>query len=456
MSADTTTDSIGSRPGAHLHLPAEPGYERRVASWNRLVRHAPALVVAAQNADQVAATVRTAGALGKSVRVQATGHGALAAATGGMLIDTSALNRATVDPAAATATFGAGARWRDVLAAAAPYGLAPLSGSTSALGAVGFCLGGGAGWLVRRYGLAADSVVSAEIVTADGRRRVADGDTKPDLFWAIRGGGPNFGVVTELTVRLVPVAEVYAGGLYWPVSQVRPVLEAFRELTRGAPAELTAGFDVLHLPPDPAIPEPMRGNSYVRVILCGVGDPDMTDRWLAPLRRIPGLLLDGVRTMPYRTIDTVSMDPVDPMPVECWTGLLGELSDATIEEIVQRSSRETSPYLALQLRHIGDGHRPEPDRDGLAHWSGEFMMHTVSVTGTPEARAGARRFADDLASALDGQLTGYVPLNFFGAHDRIESAFRPAHLDRLRAIKTGYDPGNVFGGDRALVGPEQR
>jgi hypothetical protein len=198
------------------------------------------------------------------------------------------LNQVSIDAAAGTAVTGAGARWRDVVEAAAPHGHAPLSGSTSGLGAVGFCLGGGKGWLVRRFGLAADSVEVVDIVTADGQLRRVDRDTEPDLFWAVCGGGPNFGVVTALTIRLVPAAEVYAGGLYWPVGQARPVLSAFRELTRRVPAEVTAQCDVLHLPPDPMIPEPMRGNSFVRVALCSVGDPDETDRLLAPLRAIPG------------------------------------------------------------------------------------------------------------------------------------------------------------------------
>jgi FAD/FMN-containing dehydrogenase len=439
------------RIGTTVHLPSEPGYEQRVGSWNQLVRHAPALVVAARDATDVESVVRMAGALGERIRVQATGHGALTAATAGVLIDTSALNQVNIDAAAGTAVLGAGARWRDVVEAAAPYGLAPLSGSTSGLGAVGFCLGGGKGWLVRRFGLAADSVEVVDIVTADGQLRRVDRDTEPDLFWAVCGGGPNFGVVTALTIRLVPAAEVYAGGLYWPVEQARPVLSAFRELTRRVPAEVTAQCDVLHLPPDPMIPEPMRGNSFVRVALCSVGDPDETDRLLAPLRAIPGLLVDEVRTMSYREIDSVAMDPVEPMPVEVWTGMLTELSDEVLEELLHRAPRDGAAYLVLQVQHIGGGQRPSEDRAGLAHWTGEFLVHLVAVTPVPEARAAALRAGDELGAALAGHLTGYVPLNFFSARDRIETAFLPSHLDRLREVKDRYDPLNVFGGDRALV-----
>ncbi|HWN34863.1 MAG TPA: FAD-binding oxidoreductase [Pseudonocardia sp.] len=439
------------RIGAAIHLPAEPGYELRVAPWNQLVRHAPALVVAARDAEDVVAVVRLTGALGERIRVQATGHGALAPATGGVLIDTSALDQVRVDPEAATAVIGAGARWRDVVEAAAPHGLAPLSGSTSQLGAVGFCLGGGKGWLVRRYGLAADSILAADIVTADGQYRRVDADTEPDLFWALRGGGPNFGVVTGLTIRLVPAGQIYAGGLYWSVEQVRPVLAAFRELTSAAPAELTAQLDVLHLPPDPTIPEPMRGSSFVRVTLCSVGDPDTADRLLAPLRAVPGLLLDEVRPMAYREIDSVALDPVEPLPVEVWTGVLDGLSDDVLEQLARRAPRDGAAYLVLQLQHVGGGHRPAEDRTGLAHWTGEFVLHLVSVTPGPEARHAALAAGSDLGAALSGHLTGYVPLNFFSARDRIETAFRPAHLDRLREIKHRYDPLNVFGGDRALV-----
>ncbi|HEX4251385.1 MAG TPA: FAD-binding oxidoreductase [Pseudonocardia sp.] len=352
------------RIGATIHLPAEPGYEERVVAWNRLVRHAPALVVAARDAADVAVVVRLAAALGEPIRVQATGHGALAPATEGVLIDTSALDQVRVDAVAGTAVIGAGARWRDVVEAAAPHGLAPLSGSTSQLGAVGFCLGGGKGWLVRRHGLAADSILAADLVTADGRARRVDADTEPDLFWALRGGGPNFGVVTALTIRLVPVAQVYAGGLYWPAAQVRPLLAAFRELTSAAPADLTSQLDVLHLPPEPAIPEPMRGRSFVRVALCSVGDPEETDRLLAPLRAVPGLLIDEVRPMPYREIDAVALEPVEPMPVEVWTGVLDELSDDVLEQLARRAPRDGAAYLVLQLQHVGGGYRPRRTAPG--------------------------------------------------------------------------------------------
>jgi hypothetical protein len=229
------------------------------------------------------------------------------------------------------------------------------------------------------------------------------------------------------------------------------VLSAFRELTRRVPAEVTAQCDVLHLPPDPMIPEPMRGNSFVRVALCSVGDPDETDRLLAPLRAIPGLLVDEVRTMSYREIDSVAMDPVEPLPVEVWTGMLTELSDEVLEELLHRAPRDGAAYLVLQVQHIGGGQRPSEDRAGLAHWTGEFLVHLVAVTPVPEARAAALRAGDELGAALAGHLTGYVPLNFFSARDRIETAFLPSHLDRLREVKDHYDPLNVFGGDRALV-----
>jgi hypothetical protein len=456
MSTDQACGLRDLWPGRSTHLPGEQRYRDGVLAWNRTVTHEPALVVVARDATHVADVLRTAGVLREPVRVQSTGHGALAPAVGGVLLDVAGLSRVAVDPEARTASVGAGARWREVIGAAARYGLAPLSGSTGGLGAVGYTLGGGKGWLMRRYGLAADAVESAEIVTADGRCRVVDAVGEPDLFWALRGGGPNLGVVTELTMRLVPVTEVYAGGLYWPVERVRPVLEAFGEFTATVPDGVTSELDVLHLPPDPALPEPLRGASVVRVVLCSLDGRGPTDGLLAPLRRNPGLLLDTVGPMPFTELDSVCMEPVEPRPIRRWAGVPTPTGDArpaeaVLDAIAELAPRRDAGYVSLQLHHVGGGVRPPEDRAGLAYWCGDHIVQLVSVTPGPEAVAAARRAGADLAAALDGRLTGYVPFTFLGEDDPVISAFRPDHLRRLLEVKADYDPNGILGGDRALA-----
>jgi FAD/FMN-containing dehydrogenase len=212
-----------------LLRPGDRGFAGYCTGWNSRIVHRPDLVVAARSPEHVQGAVRLAAERSMPIRVQATGHGALAACGGGVLIDVSGLGGVEVDPDQTCAVIGAGVRWQELLDAADAHGLAGLAGSSSSVGVVGYALGGGAGWLARRYGLCSDMIEAAEITTCDGVRRWVDADTEPDLLWALRGGGGNFGVVTALRLRLVPVPSVYAGAIYWPMTQAREVMTAYRD-----------------------------------------------------------------------------------------------------------------------------------------------------------------------------------------------------------------------------------
>lgn len=430
--------------------PAGQEFEQAIASWNARVRHQPEAAVAPRSADDVAAAVRHAVDNTMRVRVQATGHGACAAFEGGLLISMGGLREVSVDPRTRSASISAGAQWKDVLTPAYQHGLAPLIGTSSDVGAVGYTLGGGTSWFARAYGLACDAVQQAQVVTADGSLRWVDADHEPDLFWALRGGGANFGVVTALRMGLVSHAEVYAGSLVWPVELFAEVAKAWRDWVAGLPAELTSSLAVLHAPDAPFVPEPMRGKSFVAVLGCFAGDPADGDRWTRQLRTVDGLLMDTFGPLPITRIDEVAQDPVDPLPHWVWGTMLSRCDDSVIERLARIAPRGAAPYVILEVRHVGGGVRPDPDRQGLAHWSGDFMLELISATPVPAAVAAAEALGSQLDDELADASTGMTPLNFVGSADRVGRAFTQQHLDRLREIKRRYDPANLFGGDRPL------
>ncbi len=427
-----------------------PGYATACASWNARVEHHPDAVALPASPEEVAAAVRYAAAHDMPVRVQMTGHGATEAVSGGMLISTVALTGVSIDPGAGSAEIHAGAKWKDVVEAAYGVGFAAPCGTSSDVGSLGFTLGGGTNWFARKYGLASDMMTAAQIVTADGRLRWVDAEHEPDLFWALRGGGPNFGVVTAIRIKLLPHPRVYAGHLMWPVDRFADVVTAWRDWVRTAPVEITSTAAVLHTPNEPSVPEPMRGRSFVAVMACYAGDPDAGAGVVAPLRDVPGRVLDEIATMPFLQIDNVSQDPVDPLPHSIWCTMLRDLDDATIAKMAAIAPRGTLPYLLMEIRHVGGGVRPPADRLGLAHWSGDFLVDTVSFTPDRHAFAAATAMADRLDAEFADVSTGMTPLNFVSGQQRVARAFTPAHLDRLRRIKDVYDPDRLFGGDRSI------
>ncbi|MEV4887983.1 FAD-binding oxidoreductase [Nonomuraea sp. NPDC055795] len=417
------------------------------ASWNLAVTHEPSLTVLAGSPEHVREAVRYAAAHDLRVRVQNTGHGALRAATAGdLLIVTSELTGVEINPADGTATVGAGATWKDVIAAAHPHGLVPLTGSSTHVGVVGNSLGGGLGFLSRQYGLACDAITAAQIVTADGDLRRLDDAGEPDLMWALRGGGPNLGAVTALRIKLVPEPRIYGGGLYWPVELTRQVLTAYREWTADLPVSVTSAAGTIHLPDAPFVPEPMRGRSFVRVCLCATGSG--AEDLVAPMRAVPGLVVDMAGPLPFTEIDAVTRDPVDPLPYTMRGEMVTELSDAVIDYLVEVAPRGAEPYVFILIRHVAG--LPHADDAGLGYWQGDFAVGAVSMVPDERAAAEVAAFGDRFSAALAGSATGFVPLNFMGAPEQVVRAFTPEHLRRLAEVKQRHDPAGMFGGDRAI------
>ena len=429
----------GPRSGAHptlptlrggfigpVHLPGESGYDEQRRSLNPAVDPRPAMVIEACRTADVRAAVVAARELDLPFAVQATGHGTHVPADGGLLLKTSALAAVLVDPARRIARVGPGARWGDVLTAAAPFGLAPLSGSASSVGVTGFTLGGGLGWLARKYGFAADSVLRAEVVTADGRLVTASREHNPELFWALRGGGANFGVVTALEFGLYPVARVYAGALYFPIEAAGETMARYRDWVDTVPDELSTAILLREMPDSPETPEPVRGRRVLSIKAMYAGAAAPAERLLQPLRSIAGTaLVDELR--PIRYADA-AMGGTAARHLD----LYHRLPDALLESLVAAYTKPGSTIANIEIRHWGAAMaRPASGAGPVGHRSAPF---SVIVDGLDA----------ELVELLRPHGIGGSFLNFLADPTRTASAYTAADYRKLREIKAQHDPDNFF------------
>lgn len=433
-----------------LTTPESPEYDRVRAAWNLMYAHEPAVAIEARSTRDVVEAVNLASSIGGGVAVQATGHGfASRAGEDTVLIATSRLDTVEIDAEARTARIGAGAQWGPVLAAAQEHDLAPLLGSSLTVGALGYTLGGGFGWLGRKHGLAADEVRSFTVVLADGSVVTASDDSNPDLFWALRGGGHgSLGVVVGMEIGLVEVSTVYGGNLMYPIEMATEVFERYAAWSPELPDEFTTAFTIMSFPPFEDIPEPMRGKSFAIVRGCHCGDlaeaAAMIDAWRD--WREPALDLFG--EMPFRDAAAISQDPVDPVPAMSsarWlTGIDEEVGEAILEASVGGSA--PSPVIIAETRHAGGAiSRPAAD---TAHpnRSADRLLQIVALTATPEAVADTEARLDRLWERLDEKVVAPY-LNFLEGDERVESgrkAFDAPTWERLMAVKKTYDPTGMF------------
>ncbi|MDN0196839.1 FAD-binding protein [Streptomyces sp. S.PNR 29] len=433
-----TADLLALRPG-------DTGYEEEIAGFQTGFVQRPALVVAAASADDVAAAVRYAAARDLPVGVQATGHGLPGPSEGGVLITTKRMDRVSVDPAARTVRVQAGVRWGQVVAAAEPYGLAPLNGSAPNVGAVSYTLGGGLGILAREFGYAADHVRALDVVTADGRLRHVTRESEPDLYWALLGGGGAFGVVTELEIGLVPVRTLYGGSIAFDGREVDPatVLRAYEEWTRTVPDTLTSSFAAVPYPDLPALPPHLRGRYVVSVRVAHTGGDG--ERLVAPLREIGPALSDSLREMPYADSHTIHSDPDFPHAYYGDSAVLGELDRPGAAELLSRTGPDAGALCVVQINHLG-GALAKPAPNSVPYRDGRFLLRLLTMG----ERAAARRRLDTAFTPLAPVTIGRA-LNFaFGAGDRAEGLYDAETRKRLAGLKSLYDPANLFRGNGGL------
>ncbi|MFE3103664.1 FAD-binding oxidoreductase [Nocardia tengchongensis] len=429
-----------------VHTPDEDGYRRSAAGFNAATDHRAAAIVAASSAADVAAAVRAAVQSGYTVAVQATGHGAADAPTDSILIDTSGLDEVSIDHEHRTATVGAGARWQQVLDAAAPFGLAGLAGSAPAVGVIGYTLGGGLGPIARTHGFAADHVTAMEVVTADATLRRVTPDSEPELFRALLGGGAALGIVTQMTFRLFPIATLYAGGLTYRIEDAPSVLRAWRNWVATAPESVSSSVAILNLPPLPEIPEPLRGATVLHLRYAHVGDPADGAALLAPLRPLAVPLLDTVAEMPYAALASIHNDPIDPMPARDRGTLLRELPDAAIDALIAAAARQ--PIGMAEIRALGGALAREPlSLNTIAGRHAPFQLFAVGVLAPPIA-AVVPAVLDAVAAALAPWSLNAATPNFgLYAHDGSAdtlAAWTEPQRERLVAARRRYDPTGVF------------
>jgi FAD/FMN-containing dehydrogenase len=431
-------------------VPGDERYAEETATWNLALTHRPLVAVGATSVADVQAAVRFARTRDLPVAVVATGHGAWVPADGAVLINVRRMDGITVDAQGRTATVGAAVEMQSLIDAAFEEGLAPLAGSSPNVGVVGFTLGGGISpMLGRSHGYAADHVLSAEIVTADGELRRVDASDTSGLFWAIRGGKGNFGVVTSLTVSLFPVTEIYGGGLFYPGEHARAVLDAYRELTARAPEALTTSIAFLRLPPAPFVPEPLRGRFTVHVRVAWLGEPDEGARLIAGLRASAPAIIDAVGPMPFTAVAAIHADPVDPVPTyEASAELAGFPAEAAEMLLAAAGPEADIPVLMVEIRQLGGALGREPEvSNAVGHRGAGFQLFAAAV-GAPGMEEDFRPVLTGLRSAFEPWATGHQQINFMTGYDTSPDAVRAGYTHEtyewLRRIKTVYDPRNMF------------
>jgi UDP-N-acetylenolpyruvoylglucosamine reductase len=439
---------LRARVTGDVVLPDDPEWDAARLAWNLAVDQRPAMVALPETSDDVATVVAYAAQVGLRVAVQGTGHGAVA--RGGELSDSillkmERLRGVEIDAANRTARVEAGVIWSEVAGAAAEHGLATLAGSSPDVGVVGYTLGGGLSWLGRRHGLAASSVVSVEIVTAEGELRRIDADTDADLFWAVRGGGGSFGAVTAIEFALFPLAEVYAGVMLWPIERASEILHAWRERSADMPDDMTTVGRLLQLPPIPDIPEPLRGRAFVAVEAFYLGDEAEGAALVAPIRAL-GPEIDTVTTIPVAALQEVHMDPEHPVPGLGDGMLLDDLSATSIDALVAAAGPGSgSPLLSVEVRQLGGAiARPAAGGGAVSHLDADFALYAVGIAMSPEQATAVSAHVELLREALAPWASETTYLNFAETDIAGDRLFGPYAHHRLRAVKAAYDPADLF------------
>ncbi|MEU4604926.1 FAD-binding protein [Kribbella sp. NPDC023972] len=403
VASDVVAGLLGAGFNGAAWLPGDAEYDVQRKSVIPTVDSRPLVVAEAYSRTDVQAAVRAAREYGVPIAVQATGHGTRVPADGGILLKTSPMTSVLVDPERRIAKVGPGARWGAVIDAAGQFGLAPLSGSHRDVGVTGYTLGGGVGWLARKYGFAADSVIRAEVVTADGRLVTASAEHHPDLFWAIRGGTGNFGIVTSLEFRLYPVRQVHAGIVYYGIDHAADILRRYREWTTTIPNELSTAVVLTQLD----------GRRAVAIKVMYAGEADVAEHLLKPLFEVAGPRLAGeLRSIEY---GDAAMGGTPARHLD----FLDVLTDDLIETL-------TTTDAMVEIRHWGGAMaHPGPGAGPVGHRSASFSL--IIDREMPTLPSSGRTF-----------------VNFLGDPNRADTAYAPDDLRRLREVKRAYDPTNFF------------
>lgn len=447
------------RPGVTgpVYTRGDPALVAEVAGFNALLSHQPDVVIGVATEADVVACVRFATEHSLPVHVQATGHGTYDTIENGMLLITRRLDTLVIDPDSRIATIGAGLTWASVMERAAEHALAPVTGSSTGVGAVGFLLGGGLGPLSRTFGFAADWVRSFRVVTADGNAVTTSASENQELFWALRGGKVGLGIVTEARMELIPLSSLYGGGLFFEGENIEPAFRGWVDWSKTVPDAVTSSVALLRLPQMDDVPPPLRGRTLLHVRFAYVGRPDQgaevsaaeAETILAPLRESASVYLDMISTMPAAAIGQIHHDPAGPLPV--WDrGLFLTSIDQDFVSILLEAVGPTNdvPLIMVEVRQLGGAIRLEPDGGGAI--GGRRCEYTLMLIGAPVPDLFAQvlpALADSLTAAVEPwrhseanfNLSGHV-----GTAEQFSRAWPPPVFERLAAARSTYDPTGMF------------
>lgn len=438
------TDFTGLAVAGRIATPDDSDWDQARLAWNLAADQRPVAVVFAESAEDVAATVGFAAGNDLKVAAQGTGHGAapLAPLEGTILLKTERMRGIEIDPDAGTARLEAGVLSLELAEAAGEHGMCSLPGSSPDVGVTGYTLGGGLSWLGRRYGFACNRVAAIELVTAEGVPRTVDANSDPDLFWAMRGGGGGYAVVTALSVNLLPIDEIYAGALVFPAEVGAEAVRAYRDWAAGVPDEVTSVVRFVTPPPIPDVPEPIRGRPLLTIDGACIGGQAEGEATFAPLREIGETIMDTLAWMPAAGLCRIHMDPENPVPGVGAGATIRDLPDEAIDAFVSVAGPGSgSPLLLSELRHLGGAlGRPDESGGALSHLDAGFAMYSVGMPMTPELGEAIPAHLAKIEETMrpwraDG---GYY--NFVEGPCDVDAILPPDVCARLGEVKSKWDP----------------
>jgi hypothetical protein len=448
ISQSSRFSELQSRIHGQVLTEGDEAWDASRQTFNLTHDQRPAALVRVANADDVAETVRYAAQRGLRIAPQSTGHnaGPIEGLEDSLLVRTDSLREVRIDVAARRARVGSGVRWAAVADPASEAGLAPLSGSSRDVGIAGYSLGGGMGWLARKYGLQTNALTAVEIVTADGELRRIDHDNETDLFWAVRGGGGNFGVVTALEFELFPVPDLYAGALFFPYGRSSEVMHAWHEfVSAGLPDEITTVGRVVQIPPLDEIPEIIRGKSFAIVQAAYLGNERDGADLMRPLAEL-GPEMNTFAMVEPNTLGYLAMDPDAPMPYAGSSRMISQVSSAGIDAFVSTAGPGSGSTLAsVELRSLGGAlARRSPGAGARATLDGDYLMFAVGGVFSPEQYGEVLGQANAVSDALTPWDSGTRYLNFEEGVVDARLFYDEETWRTLRALRTHWDANGLF------------
>jgi FAD/FMN-containing dehydrogenase len=446
---DATLGEFAEALRGELVRPGDPAYDEARSIWNGAHDKKPALIVRCRGVADVLHGVEFARSQGLPLAVRGGGHSIPGFSTTdhGIVLDLSPMNAVRVDPNRRRIVAQGGSLWRDVDAEAQAFGLALTGGLVSTTGIAGFTLGGGIGWLVRRYGLTADNLVGADVVTADGQYLHASEDEHPDLLWALRGGGGNFGVVTSFEFRAHDVGPtVFAGLVFYRGEDAARVLHGFGDAAAGAPDELSMAVNLTTAPPLPFLPEEIHGKPIVAVLGVWSGRPEDGDGATQPFRTLAPVVADVFSPMPYVAMQTL-LDPLYPRGMWNYfrSAFFSDLDDTTIDALVRSRSETPNALSELHIHHLGGAMgRVAPDATAFGTRDREFILNTVARTPDANGFDTIVQWARSACDALGPDAASYVNFTGEAGEERVRASYPANTYARLTSVKDRYDPTNLF------------